>query len=441
VVYVSGRHPFLAWDAVALAAAKLLVGAWVLHLGFTHVSDDDFSRVVISEQFAEAPWVDPSGTSWLPLPFWVEGMAMMATWRSLEVARAVALALGCAGVLVFYISQREVGVHRLSALAATGAAMVLPWNAWLGVASVPDGWTGALIAASALAVGRSTTRTWAVFGLLAASLCRYEAWPACAVAAAICVWWSRRVGEARRTKAAVALAGPVLWMAWNIYAHGSPVHFLARVAAFRHAVGAADAPLSAKLLDYPLALLHESPEAVVLGAVGLLGFFDRELRVRWSAPAVAAAAIFAFLVWGDVHDGAPTHHPARALGAIWWIAFGMGADAVHALVARASEGRVLRVVWAVVLGAAGVAWGALLPGRWAVAPGEGPGERRDAQIARGVALREEGAEHAEITPCAYEHFALIAAWGEPERATILPSRHTPVTADCPEVTVVGSQEP
>ncbi len=424
-------------DAAALALAKLAVGAAVLYLGFRHVSDDDYARVVISQQFAHAPRLDPSGTSWLPFPFWLEGTAMMIAGRSLGVARGVALVLGCATTAAFYLAMRAVGVGRIPALAATGGAMMLPWNAWLGAATVPDGWTGALLAASIVATGRASTRTWAAVGLLAASLSRYEAWPACAVGAAVCLLAARRAGDVRREtgRAALALAGPALWMAWNAHAHGSPVHFLARVAAFRHAVGAASVPLSTKLLEYPLAFLHGSPEAVLLGCVGVAGVFDPRLRARWTVPAVAAAAILAFLVWGDVQDGAPTHHPARTLVATWWIAFGMGADAVQAAAARTSAGRGARTAWGVAAAACGVAWGASLPGRWALAPGQGASERRDAQIARGAALRVEGARHAEIAPCAFEHFALLAAWGAPERAAILPSRHLAVTAACPGVRV------
>ena len=55
-------------DALVLAALKLVLGAWVLHLGFTHVSDDDYARTVIAEQFAQAPKLDPSGTSAGHLP-------------------------------------------------------------------------------------------------------------------------------------------------------------------------------------------------------------------------------------------------------------------------------------------------------------------------------------------------------------------------------------
>ena len=81
-------------DAAILALAKVAVSLWVLRLGFSHVSDDDFARTVIAQTFAGAPKLDPSGTSWLPLPFWLTGGAMMVLGRSIAVARGVAIALG-----------------------------------------------------------------------------------------------------------------------------------------------------------------------------------------------------------------------------------------------------------------------------------------------------------------------------------------------------------
>lgn len=70
-----------------LVALKLGIDAWVLRAGFSHVSDDDYARTVIAEQLAHAPRLDPSATSWLPLPFWLEGGVMMVAGRSLGVAR------------------------------------------------------------------------------------------------------------------------------------------------------------------------------------------------------------------------------------------------------------------------------------------------------------------------------------------------------------------
>ena len=338
-------------DVALLATLKLAVGACVLRAGFTHVSDDDYARTVIAEQFARSPRFDPSGTSWLPLPFWIAGAVMAVAGRSLAVARGIAIALSTLSVAAPYAAMRVARVPRTAALAASAIGVALPWNAWLGVSTVPEGWTGALLAAALIAMIDERAMPWAAAGLLAAALSRYEAWPACAALVLRCaVPGSLQRSDpspgpstrtARRVSCAlVALAGPALWMAWNAHAHGSALHFLARVSTFRRAIGAADVPVCDKLLDYPRALVEESPEAAVLGACGAAGLLlHRDVRGRWAWPAGAALGVMVFLVLGDLGDGAPTHHPARALGLVSWVLVGAGADAILAatLVARGTR--------------------------------------------------------------------------------------------------------
>ncbi len=67
-------HPALV-DVVVLVALKALMGAFVRRCGFEQVSDDDYARTVIAQLFAHSPRWDPSGTSWLPLPFWIRRAA------------------------------------------------------------------------------------------------------------------------------------------------------------------------------------------------------------------------------------------------------------------------------------------------------------------------------------------------------------------------------
>jgi hypothetical protein len=416
---------------------KLAAGVWILHRGFTHISDDDYARTVIAEQFAHSPRLDPSATSWLPLPFWLEGGAMLASGdRSLGAARAVAVVVGAAAVALPYQAMVGTGVARAAAWIATAVCIALPWNAWLGVATVPEGWVGALVAAAAIAMPAARARPWVAAALLAASLSRYEAWPVCAVMAAVCSLSAARGQRPGReiACAALAAAGPIAWMLWNRHAHGSAIHFLARVSAFRHAIGAADIPLKDKLLGYPRALAGETPEAVALGIAGAAGAVMNEaLRARWRIPALIAAATLAFLVAGDLSDGAPTHHPARALAPIWWLLVGAGIDAAWQLGRRMATGGTWarQARWVAML--FGLAWLTGLPSRWSAFPGLGEWDRRDVQIVRGLELRSRSVAWARIVPCSFEHFALLAAWGAPERAEVTPRTGEPPTSECPRV--------
>ena len=426
-------------DIALLCAVKLGIGAYVLWLGFHHVSDDDYARTVVAEQFAQAPRLDPSQTSWLPLPFWIVGTAMRLAGRSLAVARTVAVTLGTAGVVLPYAAMRTAGVGRAAALLAAAITMALPWNAWLGVATVPEAWTGALVAAAVIGMANDQARPWAAAALFGASLSRYEAWPACAALAGLCVLRALQ-DRARRRELAwalVAMAGPLLWMGWNLHAHGSALHFLARVSTFRRSSGALDLSMADRLLEYPRALVEATPEAAALGACGIVGsVVSAPLRSRWRWAAASAVAILVFLVVGDVGDGAPTHHPERALSPVWWVLVGMGVDAIA--VALAAIGRPPRWIL-IAMTAALLGWCALLPFRYASHPGQSDLEMRSAQVARGLDLRARSVRSAVITPCAFEHFALIAAWGAPERAHVHPSTHRQPTASCPDVDESAAQ--
>jgi hypothetical protein len=218
-------------------------------------------------------------------------------------------------------------------------------------------------------------------------------------------------------------------MLWNAHAHGSALHFVARVTNFRRAIGAADVPFVAKLLDYPAALASDAAVAALLGAIGVAGLLRPELRQRHAWPFVTALAMLAFLVWGDLHDGAPTHHAARALVAIWWILVAAGADTLASLFAR--ERRGLAYATGALLAATTAA--TLLIRPKSALPGTGEADAREAQIARGLDLRARHVLHVDVTPCAFEHFAMLAAWGAPERANIAPRTGAPVTPDCPTV--------
>jgi hypothetical protein len=426
--------------AFIVVAVKAVLAASVLLHGFSHVSDDDFSRVVIAEGFAHAPKLDPSGTSWLPFPFWVNGAAMMLLGRSLPAAWRIATELGVVAPLFVYAALRVRNVQHACLLAL--AAFAAPWLAWLSVATVPEAFTAGLASAGVIALydARSLDRRDVAFAacLLCACLSRYEAWPMAAAACVAVVNRARRFGGARlgvigAIAIAVLVLGPLGWMAWNAHAHGDALHFLARVSRFRQNAGQAEGSAFDKSL-FVLASVREAPEIMFALVPALAGLaIDRTMRARWSGPLSACLATFAFLTIGAMRDGAPTHHPARALTIVFPVVFAAGLDSVRALYERFV--RAWPQGWRGALAMIAVLGVVALPA-WNLdeRPGDGPSENRDHQVARGLELRDYRVPHARVTPCAYEHFALIAAYGAPENVTIVePATRTEPNANCPNV--------
>ena len=420
-------------DAAAIVLAKVVVAFAALHLGFSHVSDDDYARTVISERFGIAPSLDPSGTSWLPFPFWLTGSAMIAFGRSLDVARNVAMvssALACAAA---YFALRTSNVGRAPAIMTTVVAMTLPWSAWLGATNVPEGFVPPLLLVGMLTANAPTLRArlLGAAALLVAALSRYEAWPVCVVF--FLTGLAAPIAPKRFAAHALPLLGPAGWMLWNLRAHGSATHFLARVAAYRDAIGAGDISDLDGLLIYPRALVAIGAEPIFLGFFGLIVLcMRRDLRQRWVPPLFACATMFAFLMYGESRGGAPTHHPERAVLAAAWVLIGVGSDAIFMVASRWQRATSIAAFAAIAV------WMLTLRARYVDAPGSSTEEDRVPQITRGLDLKARDARHLSVVPCAYEHFALIAAFAAPERvdvATVSPkdaSTHA-TSASCPRV--------
>ncbi len=321
-----------AWRELALVLlVKAAASGVALAVGFRAVSDDDFARVVHAQSWAHAPRLDPTGTSWLPAPFWITGLVMRLFGSGLDVARAVAFALGLASAALIYLAARWIvedsGAHRRAALVGALLAAVFPWSARLGVATVPELPTAALtlLAIASLGSPSADRRLWGAGALLVATLSRYEPWPVAGAFAVFSVLSALRLGQRRAAQvklvaaALVALAGPAVWIGWNQVAHGDALHFLARVAAYRQALRPEGDGSFARLLAYPAAMLREEPELVLsplalwLVARGTSLHASLAVGVRpFLLPAALAAFQVIALSAALVRDGAPTHHPERA---------------------------------------------------------------------------------------------------------------------------------
>jgi hypothetical protein len=409
----------------------------VLALGFDHVSDDDYARVTIAQAFAHQPAWDPSGTSWLPFPFWVLGSLMAVFGRTLGVARAASIVLASLAAWLPYGALRSAGVRRRNAYVGTAFALLSPWSLWLGASTVPESFTASATAAAAVALSNGKASAKALLGfssaLLAACLSRYEPWPIAALLGVVLALRGLRTrSPASLLGAALCALGPLGWIAWNLHAHGEALHFFARVSHYKRALGEGSSDTMTALLLYPHLFVQMRPEVLLATACALgAAAHAKVLRAtasRWGVALGCVAAQVAFLAYGNAQDGAPTHHAERALLASTFV---LGVFAVDVL-ADLRAGRKLgaafdRAAFVLVLGA------------WLVTtfrglrrpPGHGAGEDRTDAIALGLALRNDGVRHVAVTPCAYEHFALIAAFGAPERVTIRPNdRNAP---SCPTV--------
>ncbi len=273
--------------------------------------------------------------------------------------------------------------------------------------------------------------------MAAACLSRYEAWPLAAVVALGLALASVRAERSHRfvglAAAALCVAGPLAWMAWNAHAHDGPLHFFRRVSNYKRALGDDSTPWLSALTLYPRLLVTTRPE-LSLGALLLLPTLRRpDIRATWGLPVLAVLAQLAFLTYGSLSDGAPTHHPERALWGAFVILALFVANVALLQIARIRESQ-RRLAVVLTHAAFMTIWlSAIWRGR--TPPGMGASEDRSLQVAQGAQLAAQGVKAFEVVPCAYEHFALLAAYGAPERVLVLPRGDAPVQPlqECPSV--------
>jgi hypothetical protein len=311
-------------DALLVALGRTLTSLAWFWSGFRAISDDDYSRVVIAARFAHQPSLDPSGTSWLPLPFWLYGLPMTVFGDSLGTARVVAVLLGAASAVLVWASARLLGLGERAALGGALLAVVLRYGSWLSAATVPEAPTAALILLGVACLVRSEVRLrlWGGAALGAACLCRYEAW---APALVFALLTSFEAARSRRRElwpaAALALLPIGLWLLHGVVRHGDAWFFVARVNAYRAALGQQSDGWLTALWQTPFSLVRFEPELCALAAVAL----GVTLRARqwpfgptaWRAPA-ALLALLTFLVVAEATGGSATHHPERSLLPIFW---------------------------------------------------------------------------------------------------------------------------
>jgi len=159
--------------------------------------------------------------------------------------------------------------------------------------------------------------------MLASTLSRYDAWPiAIAFAVVTLLDASRARGRDRMLlvlAAAIAALGPCAWSAWQWARYGDPLRYLRLVRSYRKALGAGPS-LIERLIGYPYGVIEEMREAWITGILGACcalylerrGALDK-IDLAWRRPLLLALLQLAVLIAGDVRDGAPTHHPERAL--------------------------------------------------------------------------------------------------------------------------------
>src|SRR5262249_23035763 len=107
------------WRYLVILGLVRAIASWgVGRAGLTALSDDDYARVTIAQRFAGHARLDPSGTSWLPFPFWTTGAVMKLLDPSLDVARLAAALFAIFATWLLFAAGRVWGFSHKQAFCA-----------------------------------------------------------------------------------------------------------------------------------------------------------------------------------------------------------------------------------------------------------------------------------------------------------------------------------
>ncbi len=429
-------------SALRIGALSLLVvfgGAllWVKQRGLLAISDDDYARVVIAQKFALNPRLDPSGTSWLPLPFIMTGSSMSVLGATLSVARATSFSASLVGALLLFWTGLRLEATVVGATSAVLACCLMGSSLWLAPATVPEFPTAILMVVGALSLLSPLSSRLRLVGslcLLAATASRYEAWP---VALAFSSWsafdYARGVQrdhlhESRTwVPACSALSFMIAWMSHGAITHGSPLFFVDRVTRYKQALEPSSPELVQALMGYPKSLVELEPLSLLFFSISVSLVFFEQARQRGSGrlrgssdrlvPLVRPMSLLLMqvlvLVFGDLRGGAPTHHPERALLMCWMLFAFLAVWLIdRALPSQPASKRLLVLIPAI------IATSSLFGSRLSQLVSES--RLRAAEESLGRRIFDLGHDGPVAVHTAdYGYFAIMAAAGHPSRFTVV----------------------
>lgn len=263
---------------LVLVAARLGLAVSLWRPGFSALTWDDFTRVLIARDWAASPFVVLPDLVWLPLHSWVMG-CIFAVFGEAFASSPMALAaitntaaLVIAAALVARASY-DLFEDGVGAVLVFAFALFAPWGVYLSLSGLSEPFyylaVAGVVRALAAFLRRPALMPVALGGLAvaAAAAIRYEGW-LLAISWLVVVFSSKPLWGGRGSRAwmSVVIAGlpglvPLSWLLLNAARTGNPFTFMKTAGRmFEQAYGTElFESFATRALYYPTALFQSEP--------------------------------------------------------------------------------------------------------------------------------------------------------------------------------------
>ena len=282
-----GSHPFKSKYEIPTVGFvllfKLLFEFSVFVSGFRSMGPDDFAKILMSQDWARAPFFASPNYVWLPLEFWVLGSSLRIWENPYFVSLLVNSLFSVLALTIFYKLTKLLFGPTIG-LISMSIAIFLPWVVWLSISCPGDSMSLflGLFGLFWLFKWRQSDEKRHLFlsslSFLVFTMARQYGWLFSFVLSLYLVWQMvfKRKGNKNRIRlflaALVPWLFPIVWFTLNYINYGDIFHFLGW---FHKYVAQTEGeplilqPFLVRVLQYPFYIFITSPLISTLSLVAL----------------------------------------------------------------------------------------------------------------------------------------------------------------------------
>lgn len=280
-------HPLKFKNEILLVAsillAKISFEFWVFMSGFRSMGPDDFSKILISQEWSQAPFFVLLPHVWLPLEFWTLGVALRIWSNPYFVSLLINSLFSVLAIIMLYRLAKLIFGQKVGLMSII-IAIFFPWVVWLSISCPGESMShfAAFSGLFCLFKWRQSENNGYLFvsslSFLMFAMLRHYGWFFSFLFSIYVIWqmvFDRRRCDNRKYLFLAALVPwvfPLVWLSLNYVRSGSVFHFLKWYPQYLSRIGAKPMPLQpllVRIFKYPFYVFITSPVISTLSLLSL----------------------------------------------------------------------------------------------------------------------------------------------------------------------------